>query len=93
MVSLLPEGPDAKITCSSFSARMNAQLSIEVTLLGITTSPAQFVFPVTTLFVIVSSPVVQVTVSVSAHTGVATTVVTSKPNTAASDNFFDFSNN
>ena len=36
----------------------NARLPIEVTLLGITASPAQFVFPVTTLFVIVKVPLV-----------------------------------
>jgi hypothetical protein len=73
------------------SPALNASDPIEVTPLGISAAPAQFVFPVTTLFVIVNvPPALQFTVA--AQAGGATRVAPSKANTATSDNFLDFSN-
>ena len=69
---------------------LNALKPIDVTLFGITASPAQFERPVTTLSVIVKvPPALQLTVA--AHAGGATRVAPSKASTAISDNFFDFS--
>ena len=69
---------------------LNALKPIEVTVFGIAADPAQFVFPVITLSVIVKvPPALQLTVA--AHAGGATRVAPSKASTAISDNFFDFS--
>ena len=83
--------PAEKVSLVSEVEPRNALPSIEVTLAGITASPAQFVSPVTTLSVIVKvPPALQLTVA--AHAGGATRVAPSKASTAISDNFFDFSN-
>ena len=50
--------PVSKVTEVSEVAFLNASTAIEVTLLGITASPAQFVLPVTTLSVILNEPLV-----------------------------------
>jgi hypothetical protein len=93
--ALLPievrELPAAKDTVWRALASANARLPIDVTLFGITASPAQLELLATTLSVIVNEPpVLQFTVA--AHAGGATRVAPSKASTAISDNFFDFSN-
>ena len=64
--ALLPievrELPAAKDTVWRALALWNARLPIDVTLFGITASPAQPVFPVITLSVTANLPVVQATV-------------------------------
>ena len=68
--ALLPievrELPAAKDTVWRALASANARLPIEVTVFGIAADPAQFVFPVTTLFVIVKVPVVPQSIGPSA---------------------------
>ena len=79
----------SKVTETSEPAERNASAPIDVTLFGISASPAQLELPVTTLSVIVKEPLV-LQFTVAAHAGGATRVAPSRANTAVSDSFFAF---